>query len=213
MRKISVVVVEYHQMIREMWVQLFNEKKDIKIVGETGDFDEAIEMIRTRQPDLVLLDISLAVASGMEAVQLITKYAPATKVIAVSMHNHPAYAKKMMQAGVKGYVTKNSSQKEFLIAVDEVIAGKKFVCSEIKNMLADQTFQPESAGPGTKELSNREAEILKLIKQGLSSKEIGKHLKLNVVTVNVHRHHILKKLGLKHFAALINFIHKEDNPY
>ncbi|OSZ81168.1 DNA-binding response regulator [Chitinophagaceae bacterium IBVUCB2] len=210
MGKISVVIVEDHQLVREMWVQLFSERNDIEIVGKSGDFDEAIEMIKVKRPNIVLLDINLPVSSGMDAVPLIRKFSPGTKIIAVSMHNQPAYAKKMLQMGAKGYVTKNSSHQEMIDAVDEVMAGKTFVCSEIKDIISEQAFQQSPSGPSLKELSLREIEIIKLIKEGLSSKEIATSLGISVRTAEVHRHNILKKLGLKNTASLITFINKTD---
>ncbi len=210
MSKISVVIVEDHQLVREMWVQLFSERDDIEIVGKTGDFDEAIEMIKNKRPNIVLLDINLPVSSGMEAVPLIRKFSPGSRIIAVSMHNQPAYAKKMLQMGAKGYVTKNSSHQEMLVAVDEVMAGKTFICSEIKDIISEQAFQQSPTGPSLKELSLREIEIIKLIKEGFSSKEIATQLGISVRTAEVHRHNILKKLGLKNTASLITFINKTD---
>ncbi len=210
MSKISVVIVEDHQLVREMWVQLFSERDDIEIVGKTGDFDDAIEMIKNKRPNIVLLDINLPVSSGMEAVPLIRKFSPGSRIIAVSMHNQPAYAKKMLQMGAKGYVTKNSSHQEMLVAVDEVMAGKTFICSEIKDIISEQAFQQSPAGPSLKELSLREIEIIKLIKEGFSSKEIATNLGISVRTAEVHRHNILKKLGLKNTASLITFINKTD---
>ena len=210
MNKISVIIVEDHQLVREMWMQLFAGKKEIEVVGSTGGFDEAIEMIKTKRPEVVLLDINLPQASGMDAVPLIRKFAPGTKIIAVSMHNQPAYAKKMLQLGARGYVTKNSSHEEIFAAIDCVMSGKTYVCMEIKNILSEQALQDEPAGPDIKGLSLREIEIIKLIKEGLSSKEIAASLHISIRTAEVHRHNILKKLGLKNTASLINFINTTD---
>jgi DNA-binding NarL/FixJ family response regulator len=210
MKKISVVIVEDHQLVREMWGQLFAGKSNVEVVGKSGDFEEAVEMIKVKRPDVALLDINLAGASGLDAVPLIRKFAPGTKIIAVSMHNQPAYAKKMLQLGARGYVTKNSSHEEIFAAIDAVINGKTYVCQEIKNILSDQALQEDSTGPDIKELSLREIEIIKLIKEGLSSKEIASRLQISVRTAEVHRHNILKKLGLKNTASLINFISTTD---
>ncbi|MEO7922903.1 MAG: response regulator transcription factor [Chitinophagaceae bacterium] len=210
MNKISVVIVEDHQLVREMWLQLFADKNEIAVVGATGGFDEAIEMIKTKRPDVVLLDINLPGASGMDAVPLIRKFAPGAKIIAVSMHNQPAYAKKMLQLGARGYVTKNSSHEEIFTAIDAVMNGKTYVCMEIKNILSDQALQDEPTGPNIKGLSLREIEIIKLIKEGLSSKEIAATLHISIRTAEVHRHNILKKLALKNTASLINFINTTD---
>jgi len=210
MEKITVVVVDDHQLVREMWVRLFQGKPGTEVIGDIGEFEPAIEMIKTKRPDIVLLDINLPGASGMDAVPLIRKYAPGTRIIAVSMHSQPAYAKKMLQLGAKGYVTKNSSHEEIFGAIDAVMAGKTYVCMEIRNILSEQALQDEPSSPSIKELSIREIEIIKLIKEGNSSKEIASVLNISVRTAEVHRHNILKKLGLKNTASLINFINKTD---
>ena len=210
MGNISVVIVEDHQLVREMWSQLFSVRKDIEVVGKSGGFEEAVEMIKTKRPDIVLLDINLPGASGMDAVPLIRKFAPGSRIIAVSMHSQPAYAKKMLQLGARGYVTKNSSHEEMFTAIDAVMEGKTYVCMEIKNIISDQALQDEPAGPDIKDLSLREIEIIKLIKEGLSSKEIAARLHISSRTAEVHRHNILKKLGLKNTASLISFINTTD---
>lgn len=197
-------------MVREMWSQLFEVKKEIEVVGKSGGFDEAIDLIKLKRPDIVLLDINLPNASGLDAVPLIRKFSPGTRIIAVSMHSQPAYAKKMLQMGAKGYVTKNSSHEEMFTAIDTVMAGKTYVCMEIKNIISEQAMQDEPSGPTTNELSLREIEIIKLLKEGLSSKEIASRLQISARTAEVHRHNILKKLGLKNTASLISFINTTD---
>ena len=210
MSKTTVFIVEDHQMVREMWVHLFDERKDIEVVGETGIADEAVEQIKTKRPSIVLLDINLPGSSGMELVPQIRKFAPGSKIIAVSMHNQPAYTKKMLQLGAHGYVTKNSSHEEIFLAIETVMKGKTYVCMEIRNILSDQALQDEPSGPDIKELSLREIEIIRLIKEGLSSKEIAARLNISIRTAEVHRHNILKKLGLKNPASLISFINTTD---
>ena len=210
MKKISVIIVEDHQLVREMWASLLEDNKEIEVVGECGGFDEAIEMIRIKRPDIVLLDINLPGASGLDAVPLIRKFAPGSKIIAVSMHNQPVYAKKMLQLGARGYVTKNSSPREMLEAIDEIIKGKTYICLEIKNYLSDQMLTEDANRPDVKELSLREIQVVRLIKEGLSSKEIAASLNITVRTIEVHRHNILKKLGLKNTASLVNFINTTD---
>jgi len=211
MKKVSVIIVEDHRLVREMWGQLFAGREDIEVVGKIGEFEEAVNMIKSKRPDIVLLDINLPNASGMDAVPLIRKFSPGTKIIAVSMHSQPAYAKKMLQLGARGYVTKNSSHDEMYEAIDSVLAGKTFVCQEIKNILSEQTLMEDGEEkPNIKELSMREIEIIRLIKEGHSSKEIGTKLNISPRTAEVHRHNILKKLKLKNTASLINFINTTD---
>jgi two-component system invasion response regulator UvrY len=210
MKKITVAIVEDHKLVREMWAQLFSGKPEIEVVGKSGEFDEAIEMIKTKRPDIVLLDINLPGGSGLDAVPLIRKFAPGTRIIAVSMHSQPVYAKKMLQLGAKGYVTKNSSHEEMYMAIDTVMEGKTYICQEIKNIISEQAMQDEPSGPDIKELSLREIEIVRLIKSGHSSKEIAAQLNISTRTAEVHRHNILKKLKLKNTASLISFINTTE---
>lgn len=209
MRKITVAVVDDHLMILEMWVKLLGLKTDIEIAGASGNFEEAIELIKAKKPDIVLLDINLPPASGLDAVPLIRKFSPGTKIIAVSMHTEPVYAKTMLKLGARGYVTKNSSHEEIFEAIEEVMKGEIFVCAEMSSILVKQIIKADEQ-PGLNKLSLREFEIIKLIKEGMSSKEIAESLHIAVRTAEVHRQNILKKLNLKNTFELINFINTND---
>jgi DNA-binding NarL/FixJ family response regulator len=167
---------------------------------------QAVETIQTKRPDIVLLDINLSSESGFDAIPLIRKYAPATRIIGMSMHSQPAYARKMIKMGASAYITKNSPRHEIFNAIEEVRAGRIYICSEIKNILSEQTFQSDDARPDLNSLSMREMEIIDLIREGYSSKEIAAKLWISVKTVEVHRYNVLKKLNLKNSAALVNFI-------
>ena len=209
-QKISVVIVDDHKLVRQMWEMMFAGNNEIEITGGAATVDEAIEMIKLRRPDIVFLDINLAHGSGFDAVPLIRTFSPGTKIIAVSMHNQLAYAKKMLQLGANAYLTKNSAHEELFKAIEEVMNGRTYVCAEIKNALTSQVMSDEPAGPKRKGLSIREIEIVKLIKEGLSSKEISSRLNIAARTVEAHRYNILKKLNLKNTASLINYINTTD---
>jgi DNA-binding NarL/FixJ family response regulator len=210
MKKISIAIVDDHKLIRQMWATMLKSNSEIEITGESGGMDEAIEMIRAKRPDIVLLDINLVQGSGLDAVPQIRKFSPGTRIIAVSMHNELAYVKKMMRMGAKAYVTKNSSHEEMFKAIDEVMAGRIYLCEEIKNILADKALRSEINEPTVKDLTLREIAIIKLIKNGQSSKEISLSLNIATRTVEVHRHNILNKLKLNNTAALINYINTTD---
>ena len=122
------------------------------------------------------------------------------------MHSQPAYAKKMLRLGAKGYVTKNSPRQEMLDAIGEVTKGNIYVCQEVKNILSEQMLGDEDTGAGLNQLSEREMEVINQIRDGLSSKEIADKLGISIKTVEVHRHNILKKLKVKNTASLINYI-------
>jgi DNA-binding NarL/FixJ family response regulator len=210
MKKIRIAVVDDHKLIREMWSILFAANTSVELVGESGEFDDALEMIKTQRPDIVLLDINLWESSGFDAIPLIRKFCPATRIIVVSMHNKPAYAKKVLKLGAKGYLTKNSSPGEIFKAIEEVMKGDLYICTEIKDFLFEQTLNEEPAPVDIKSLSLREIEVVKLLIEGCSSKQIGLNLYISPRTVEAHRYNILKKLKLKNTASLIKFINSKN---
>ncbi|MBL7756329.1 MAG: response regulator transcription factor, partial [Chitinophagaceae bacterium] len=150
--------------------------------------------------------VNMSPVNGFDATKQIHRLSPESRIIAVSMHTMPAYAKRMLQLGAMGYVTKNSSKEEMISAIVEVRAGKKYICEEVKNILAQQELDEDSEVADLNNLSRREIDIIKLIKEGLSSKEIAQQLDISLKTVEVHRYNVLKKLKLKNTAALVNFI-------
>ena len=209
MKKISIMIVDDHTLIRETWSFLLGKNENFDVVADCGDGEKAIELARDKRPDVVLLDINMAPMSGFDVLKMIRKYSPGSKIIGVSMHSQPAYAKKMLRLGAKGYVTKNSPRQEMLEAIAEVSANRVYVCQEVKNILSDQLLNGDQINPDINNLSDREMQIVKALKDGLSSKEIASELNISLKTVEVHRHNILKKLKLKNTVSLINFINSQ----
>jgi two-component system invasion response regulator UvrY len=204
--QISIILVDDHKLIRDSWSFILNSDPRFTVIGETSSGEESIEIVKALRPDIVLMDVNMAPVNGFDATKQITKFSPGSKVIAVSMHTMPAYAKRMMQLGAMGYVTKNSSKDEMIKAIIEVSNGKKYICDEVKNILAQKELEEEDSPSDMNNLSKREIDIIKLIKEGLSSKEIALQLDISLKTVEVHRYNILKKLKLKNTASLVNFI-------
>ncbi|MEY3590244.1 MAG: hypothetical protein RLZZ466_764 [Bacteroidota bacterium] len=209
MGKITLLLVDDHKLIRESWSIILNADPRFEVIGETYDVDHAVEFVKTRKPDLILMDINMSPINGFDATKIILREAPDALVVAISMHALPAYARRMFQMGAKGYVTKNSSKEEFVSAILEVKAGNKFICEEIKNIVAQQELEDGGGHPDMNSLSKREIEVVQLIKEGLSSKEIAKSLTISLKTVEVHRYNILRKLKLKNTASLVNFINAQ----
>jgi DNA-binding NarL/FixJ family response regulator len=178
-------------------------------VGETSDVEQATAVAASRKPQVVLMDINMTPVNGFEATKQVLKQSPHSQVIGVSMHSMPAYARRMFQVGARGYVTKNSSKDELFQAIEEVVAGNKYICEEIKNILAHQELDEDSEYPDMNSLSKREIEVVSQIRQGFSSREIAQRLEISLKTVEVHRYNILKKLKLKNTAALVNFINAQ----
>jgi DNA-binding NarL/FixJ family response regulator len=204
--KITILLVDDHKLIRESWSFILNSDPRFRVIGETSNAEEAVEIARDKKPSIVLMDINMSPVNGFEATKLVRKFSPGAKIIGISMHSMPAYARRMLQMGAMGYVTKNSSKDELLMAITEVNSGKKYVCEEVKNILAQQELVEEGITPDMNVLSRREIDVVQLIKEGLSSKEIAIRLDITLKTVEVHRYNILKKLNLKNTAALVNFI-------
>lgn len=204
MEKITILLVDDHKLIRDSWAFILNSDPRFTVIAETSSGEEAIEIASEKRPQIILMDVNMTPLNGFDATKQIHKISPESKVIAVSMHTMPAYAKRMMQVGAMGYVTKNSSKEEMVTAIIEVTSGKKYICEEVKAILADQEM--DESTDELNNLSRREIDIIKLIKEGLSSKEIALQLDISLKTVEVHRYNILKKLKLKNTAALVNYI-------
>jgi len=206
MEKITIMLVDDHKLIRDSWAFILNSDSRFKVVGESGNADDAMRIVRNEKPQIVLMDINMTPVNGFEATKLVRKYSPTTKIIGITMHTMPTYAKRMMQLGAMGYVTKNSSKEELMRAILEVNGGRKYICDEVKNILVHQELEDEHDHPDLNVLSSREIDIVQLIKEGLPSKEIADRLEISLKTVEVHRYNILKKLNLRNTAALVNFI-------
>lgn len=206
MQKVSILIADDHKLIRETWSFILNNDARFEVIAECGDSDQAVELARTLRPNIVLMDINMTPMSGFDATEKIRKVSPLSKIIGVSMHSQPAYAKKMLQIGAKGYVTKNSSKEEMIKAIMEVNIGNKYICDEIKNNISDMVLEENKDTPNVNALTEREIQIINQIKEGFSSKEIANQLSISLKTVEVHRHNILKKLKLKNSASLVNFI-------
>ena len=209
-KKISIIIFDDHNLVAEMWSDLINSDERFSVVGICNDTSVmSIETVKTKRPDVVIMDINIQPTSGIEATKLVKKGSPGTKVIGVSMHNQPSFAKRMLKNGALGYVTKSSNKSEMFEAIETVVTGKIFVCKEIQENLSKQVFEDDET-PDISKLSEREVDVLKLIKDGLSSKEIADKLFLSSRTVEVHRSNILKKLNLKNTASLLKFIHNSS---
>lgn len=210
MKRVSIMIVDDHTLIRETWSFLLAKNENFEVVADCGEGERAVELARDTRPDVILLDINMAPMGGFEVLKMIRKFSPSSKIIGVSMHSQPAYAKKMIRLGARGYVTKNSPRQEMLEAISEVVNNNIYICKEVKNILSDQLLMGSDQDlPDLNNLSEREMQIVKALKEGFSSKEIASELNISLKTVEVHRHNILRKLKLKNTVSLINFINSQ----
>ncbi|MFL5741466.1 MAG: response regulator [Flavisolibacter sp.] len=205
MKNTSIFIVEDHQLLRETWNLIINAEPGFAVVGHAATGEEALKMADLLRPDIIMMDINLPGLSGIDTTKLILKKLPSTRIVAVSFLNNLSYVRAMLKAGASGYLTKNASTRELIKAFEEILEGKHYVSSEIKEMLSNELMDPEAK---EKQLSFREMEVIALLKKGHSSKEIAGQLFLSVKTVEVHRSNILRKLGLKNTAALVDYIHR-----
>jgi DNA-binding NarL/FixJ family response regulator len=210
MKKISIVIADDHKLVREVWAGYLNDNERFHVVATTGDAGEAIELAKIHRPDVFLMDINLTPFSGIEATQKIHAVQPLIRIIGVSVYTQPMYAKRLLQMGALGYVTKNSPKEEMVTAILEVYKGNKYICTEIKNIISEELIEGKEKSADISKLTEREREIIQLIKIGKSSKEIAEFLNIALKTVEVHRHNILKKLKLSNTSALVNFINSSE---
>jgi two-component system invasion response regulator UvrY len=204
-KKIRIIIADDHLLIAETWASLINIDPNFEVVRVYDNTKSLIDEITEIKPDVAILDININPFSGIEATKMIKKLAPGTRVIGVSMHNQPSFAKKMMRNGAMGYVTKNSSKQEMYDAIKSVMEGQKYICAEIQKNITNQMLVDEDDNK-LSTLTEREIEIIKLIKNGMTNKEIAEQLFLSPRTVETHRARILKKLNLKNSLSLIKYI-------
>jgi DNA-binding NarL/FixJ family response regulator len=209
MDTITVVIVDDHKLIRETWAYCLSNDKRFIVVGVTGSSEEAILIAKDKGPDVALVDINMTPLDGFELTRQLLLSSPSIRVIGVSMHSIPGYARKMLKMGASGYVTKNSSQRELVEAILVAYQGKKFICREIRDLLADELSEDTPISQKAKTLTKTELTVIKWIKEGYSSKEIANEMNRALKTVEVHRYNILKKLGLRNTAALVNFLNEQ----
>lgn len=210
MEKITILITDDHTLVRESLVMQFDSDTRFKVVAQCGTGEEAVELAKNLRPNIAIMDINLPGMNGFEATSLIRKYSPGSKIVGVSLHTQPAYARKMMQSGASGYITKNSSQEEMVKAITEVHEGKKYLCEEMKNIISEQALAGDDQQGGMHSLSRRELQIIGFLKKGFSSREIADNINISVKTVEVHRYNILRKLNLRNVAALVNYINHSE---
>ncbi len=210
MEKVTLLITDDHKLIREAWSSILNSDSRFKVIAETGSGEEAVELAKQLRPNVVILDINLPGMNGFDTIPLIRKFSPGSKILGVSLHTQPTYARKMIQKGALGYVTKNSSREEMFKAIIEIHNGRKYICDEIKNILSEQMLNGDEHTSGLNSLSQREIEIISFIKKGHSSKEIADILSLSAKTIEVHRYNLMKKLNLRNTAALVNYINNSE---
>jgi DNA-binding NarL/FixJ family response regulator len=202
----TIVVADDHRVIREGLVKLLETREDFSVIGEANDGEEAVQMVLERQPDVVIMDIWMPRLSGIDATRRIGKKATNTKVLVLSMHENQSYVEEVLRAGASGYIVKNSSSTDLLQAIDAVRSGASYLSPAITQQVVDAIARPSDAQPSrVAMLTDREREVLQLIAEGLSSKEIAVMLGVSLKTVDSHRSNLMDKLDIHKVSGLVRF--------
>lgn len=200
-----IAIADDHQIVLDGLKALIREYSDFELIADANNGQEMVKLVNTLKLDLVLMDIDMPIMNGIQATQEIKKSHPHIKVLILSMHNEKGVIQKVMEAGADGYILKNSDHKELLDAVRKVAAGQKYFSSDVTMTLLNPTAGNSEESKVLSELTEREIEILKLIAEGFSNKEIGDKLFISHRTVDTHRTNLMKKLDVHNIAGIIKF--------
>ncbi|MEO9476550.1 MAG: response regulator transcription factor [Cyclobacteriaceae bacterium] len=200
MSKIKIIVVDDHQLFREGMLSLLAKNDGLEIVGEAENADKFFQLMDTADPHVVLIDITMPGLNGLEVIKMSKSKYPAAKFIVLTMHAEGQYVVRAVRNGAFGYLIKNADEQELLDAIETVASGKKYFNSEISQlMIGNMAIEEES----DKKLSEREQEVLELVSEGKTTKEIAEQLFVSARTVETHRVNMMKKLNVQNTAELI----------
>jgi two-component system, NarL family, response regulator NreC len=205
-KQIRILLADDHNVMRRGLRLLLENQPGFSVVGEASDGRQAVEQAAATQPDVAVLDIAMPNLSGIEAAQRITSTLPHTGIVILSMHSDEGYVLRALKAGAKGYLLKDSAEDDLIEAIKAVHQGKAFFSPEISNMLVEdymREIKTRGTGDSYELLSSREREILQLVAEGKSNKDIATALNLSLYTVETHRRNLQEKLNLHSLAELI----------
>lgn len=199
----KILLVDDHKILRDGLRNVIEKHVHMQVIGEAANGRDAIRKCDKLQPDIVIMDVSMEGLNGVEATKQITHASPGIKVIGLSMHSNKRFILGMFKAGAFGYLLKDSDAEELIKAIETVASNKKYISQDISGTVLQELVSPtEETNP---ELSSREKEILQLITEGKSSREIADILFLSPKTVDAHRKNIMDKLDLHTLPALTKY--------
>lgn len=210
-KRSTIFIAGDHKLFRETWSFILQGDERFSVL-EHRDFGHDLEKTLAKSaPGIVLMDINHPDSNTLKWIQSVVRSSPSSKFIVISVITQPVYVRKLLQAGVMGYLTKNSSGLEIYDAMREVQLNHKYICKEIKEVLSNQMMSTEQEPQAAlSKLSPKEKEIINNIVQGMSSREIAAAMNVSVKTVEVHRYNILKKSGMRNVAALVNYVNSNQ---
>jgi DNA-binding NarL/FixJ family response regulator len=206
--KYRIFIAEDHTIVREGLRSLVSCNPEFEVVGEAEDGREAIRGVEQCKPDLILMDLSMPRMNGLEAIRDIRRVSPVTKILILTIHKTEEYILPVLKAGAHGYVLKNDTQAELMVAIQNVLKGKSYLSPGISEKVIEGYVEGKKTIKTTSSwdtLTQREREILKLIAEGYKSKEIADSLCISVKTVIKHRSNLMEKLDLHNISALTAF--------
>jgi two-component system, NarL family, response regulator NreC len=200
-KQFRVVLADEQSLVRQGLILLLSSEPEIAVVGEAGDGQQAVELARTLRPDVAVLDVLLPTLNGAEATKRLMKVSPSTRVLGMSSYSDPLYVREMMRAGALGCLLKEQDQEDFVEAVRSVARGKRYVSPKVSGWM----LEGEGNNSPLDLLTLRELEILKLLAQGNTNKEVAALLNRSLYTVDAHRGRIMEKLDLHSGGEIVRF--------
>lgn len=205
--KIKLLIVDDHPLVREGLRSCLIQEKNLEILGEAADGQEAIRQAKSTLPDIILLDINMPGMNGLETARILNKTVPKSKILILTMHDSKEYVNRMVANGVRGYMLKDSPPSELIAAIETVYRGGTFFSPKVSEAVMNEYVKTvrTKGKKGSVELSRRESEVLALIAEGLGNKEIAAKLFVSVRTVETHRERIIRKLDIHTIAGLTRY--------
>ena len=202
-RKIRVLLADDHAVVRKGFRMILAAQPDMEIVGEAGNGREAVELAQSIRPDVVVMDVAMPGLNGIEATRRLADLCPQTRVLALSMHKDSVYVREILRAGARGYLLKDSLDSDLLAAVRAVSRGDGYLSPAVSEAVLSD-YRRQVTDP-LDLLTSREREVLQMIAEGKTNKEIAALLNLSVYTVDAHRGRIMEKLNLHTTGELVRF--------
>lgn len=208
---VKVLLVDDHQIMREGMSALLRKYSGFEVVGQASDGRQALEMVEELKPDIVIMDVGMPNLNGIDATHRMLSQHPGLKVMALSTHSDGSVVVKMMRAGAAGYILKESAFDELIEGLNTLMEGKTFLCKKVSKLVFSEymTIINNSEPLKKDELTSREREVLQLVAEGNTTKEIAAKLNLSTKTIDSHREHIMEKLKIRNIAGLTKYAIRE----
>lgn len=202
-----ILIVDDHPVVREGMARLLELEKDMEICGSVGTAREVLNLVDKVHPDIVVADMTLPDRSGLELIKDLKALHPRLPVLVISMHDESLYAERVLRAGGRGYVMKNTASDHLLRAIRQVLQGGYYLSSQASQRLAEafSSHRSKQSNSPIRQLTDREFEVLQLIGLGKSAREVAEQLHISSRTVDAHRAHMKRKLGMKDGNELVRF--------